>query len=375
MTDPSAHSCPSQTQITQFLKSLGFVLVHFAVPPLGQAVTHFSNWLQQGYHGGMAYLERGQAARLYPEQLLPKLASIVVLGFPYDTGIANTHASHQGNVSCYAWGGDYHEILGNKLEAFQGWFAKNFPGRHCYTSVDAQPVLEKAWATKAGLGWLGKHTNVIHPQKGSYFFLSSILTDVVFVPDPIQSDHCGTCTSCIDICPTQAIVAPYLLDARRCISYLTIEYKGVIPRELRPLMGNHIFGCDDCQEVCPWNRFSQVTPAQEFFPQENFHQQELSGWLQLTPEEFRKRFRHTPLWRPKWKGMMRNILVAVGNSGRSDWADLVKEKLNSEEPLVRAHAVWAYHQLLGEAALAVLNEMQIKEKEDIVLEELAAVLL
>lgn len=368
---PSNSSASFQSQTKQYLSDLGFTLIHFATPHLGQAGEYFQQWLAQNYHGNMGYLARRQEERLHPERLLPDLKSIIVLGFGYDTGLENTQAAHQGNVSRYAWGQDYHEFLGEKLQTFEQWFQQKSPQHHCYPSVDAQPVLEKAWATKSGLGWLGKHTNVIHPQKGSYFFLSAVLTDYPFTNEKSQTDHCGTCTRCIDICPTQAIVAPYLLDARRCISYLTIEYKGLISRELRPLMGNHIFGCDDCQEVCPWNRFSQVTTVKEFFPQEGIHQKSLDQWLRITPAEFKSRFKDSPIARPKWRGLMRNILIAAGNSRQKTLAPLVREKLVSNEPLVRAHAVWAYHQLLGEAALPVLREMHSGEKEEMVLEELA----
>jgi len=360
--------------VREFLRQ-GFSLVRFSQPPIGSAANRFSQWLARGYAGTMSYLQRRQEDRLHPQRLLPNFKSIILLAYPYDTSLINTQDPQRANISRYAWGEDYHPILEEKLKTLQEWLERTIPHIHCYTSVDAGPVMEKAWAAKAGLGWMGKHTNMIHPEQGSYFFIASILTDYPFEPDRSQSNHCGTCTACIDVCPTKAIVAPYVLDAQLCISYLTIELKGPIPRRLRPLIGNRIFGCDDCQEVCPWNRFSQRTEEERFFPKDGLRNEPLTSFLGITPEEFKERFAQSAISRPKWRGFMRNVLVAMGNSGRSDWAPLVKEKFASEEPLVRGHAVWAYHQLLGEGVLEALSDFRERETDPFVLEEINSALM
>ncbi|MDX1386295.1 MAG: tRNA epoxyqueuosine(34) reductase QueG, partial [bacterium] len=308
-----------------------------------------------------------------PERLLPDLKSIVVLAHPYDPGLANSSRREEANISRYAWGEDYHEVLGDKLRALSDWLRDQVPQIHCFPSVDAQPVLEKGWAAKAGIGWLGKHTNLIDPDQGSYFFISVLLTNFPFSPDAPEQDHCGTCRACMDVCPTGAIVAPYILDAALCISYLTIELKGPIPRELRPAIGNRIFGCDDCQEVCPWNRFSRVTGEERFHLRNRWVHRPLVEFLSLTPADFKREFSHSPMSRPKWKGMMRNVLVAIGNSGKAEWAPAVREKFAEEEPLIRGHAVWAYHRLLGEESLPVLQQLQDQETDPWVLEELKSI--
>lgn len=348
----------------------GFTLVRFTEPPLGEAARRFQEWLARGFAGEMNYLSRRQSERLDPSRLLPELRSILVLGYPYDTGLENTEKAEEGNISRYAWGKDYHQVLAGKLDSFLTWFQGVFSGAHCFRSVDAQPVLEKAWAAKSGLGWIGKHSNVINAEQGSYFFISTILTDVLFAPDPSEVDRCGSCAQCMEICPTQAIVAPYVLDAGRCISYLTIELKGPIPRPLRPLLGNRVFGCDDCQEVCPWNRFSRRTGEPKFFPDPEVRNQPLAVLLRMDPKTFRGKFKESAISRPKWKGFMRNVLVAAGNSGEGSLVPLVAEKLQEKEPLVRGHAVWAYHRLVGEKASLELAKMQKREKDPFVLEEL-----
>lgn len=362
-----------QQEFSRHCVGLGFSAVRFTEPPLGQAVHRYREWLRRGYAGDMGYLERRQGERENPERLLPGLKSIVILAHPYDSGFPNQPTVEEANISRYAWGEDYHEVLADKLQVLSNWLQGKVPELHCYPSVDAQPVLEKGWATKAGLGWLGKHTNVIDPARGSYFFISALLTNYPFVSDAPEQDHCGSCRACIDACPTGAIVAPYVLDANLCISYLTIELKGPIPRELRPSIGNRIFGCDDCQEVCPWNRFSTVTSEKRFLSRNGWAHKPLVDFLAITPETFKAQFKNSPLLRPKWKGMMRNVLVAIGNSGKTDWAPAVRDKLNEPDPLVRGHAVWAYHRLLGRDSLPVLKNLYENENDDFVLEELRSI--
>ncbi len=322
----------------------------------------------------MSYLSRRQAERILPQNLFPNIQSVIVMAYDYDSVIANTQQATEGNISRYAWGEDYHEVLQENLKEFMKWLQLKIPAIECYLSVDASPVLEKAWAQKAGIGWLGKHTNVIHPEKGSYFFLSAILTNLPFIPDSPVEDRCGSCSQCIEVCPTKAIVAPYVLDARLCISYLTIELKGPIPQNLRPLIGNHIFGCDDCQEVCPWNRFSQATAEGRFFPKDGVRNQPLENFLELDEKGFKKKFAGSAILRAKRRGFLRNVLVAIGNSGDASTAGAVQEKLSDPDPLVRGHAVWAYHRLLKEKSTIVLQELLAKELDGFVLEEIKTAL-
>jgi epoxyqueuosine reductase len=359
-----------QQEVREELYRRGFSVVRFAALPLGEAGARFKNWLQEGHQGEMSYLSRRQEERADPSRLLPKCQSLILMAADYDSGLLNTRDPTQGHISRYTWGDDYHQVIKSRLQAFEIWLKEKVGSVECFHSVDASPVLEKAWAQKAGLGWLGKHTNIIHPEKGSYFFLSALLTTLPFIPDSPTEDRCGTCEQCIQICPTQAIVAPYVLDARLCISYLTIELKGPIPRHLRPLVGNHIFGCDDCQEVCPWNRFSQPTEEGRFYPRQGVRNRPLKEFLTLQEEDFSKLFAGSAVLRAKWKGFMRNVLVAVGNSREVSLAPSVREKLTAVEPLVRGHAVWAYHRLLGEESVPVLQQLKLYERDPFVLEEI-----
>lgn len=361
-----------QQEVREELVRRGFEIVRFARPPLGAARERFAEWLAKGYQGNMGYLERRQAERLNPESLLGDLRGVIVLGHPYDCGLPNTESPEEGNVSRYAWGRDYHDVLGEKLRDFQVWLRARRPEVSCYAGVDAAPILEKAWAEQAGLGWLGKHTNIIHPERGSYFFLAVLLTNLEWIPDEPEADRCGTCTRCIEVCPTRAIVAPYQLDARLCISYLTIELKGPISRELRPLIGNRIFGCDDCQEVCPWNRFSRPTEEGSFYPREGVRNQALDSFVSLDEARFKEMFAGSAILRAKRRGFLRNVCVAIGNSGRSTLGEALLPLLRDPEPLVRGHAVWALVRLWEGRAHEALLALRAIEKDPFVLEELAA---
>jgi epoxyqueuosine reductase len=276
----------------------------------------------------MRYLERRREERERPERLLRDIRSVIVLGHGYDSGLPNTEHPEEGNISRYAWAEDYHEVLGEKLNSFTQWLEARRSEARCFTSVDA-------------------------------------------VPEP---DRCGTCERCIEVCPTRAIVAPYQLDARLCISYLTIELRGPIPRELRPLIGNRIFGCDDCQEVCPWNRFSRPTEEGRFYPRDGVRNQPLTSFLNLDEIAFKKKFAGSAILRAKRRGFLRNVCVAIGNSGKPELAEALVPMLCDPEPLVRGHAVWAYAQLLGIAGRPKLEERQRNETDSWVREELRAAL-
>jgi len=248
---------------------------------------------------------------------------------------------------------------------------EKFAGCKTRIYVDTGPLLEKPLAQQAGLGWIGKHTNLLTQGTGSWYFLSEILTDVALPFSQPAEDHCGTCRSCIDICPTQAIIAPYVLDSKRCISYLTIELKGVIPVEYRKAIGNRIYGCDDCQIVCPWNSYAMKTDDPGF--QKKQDTLKLIDLIQMDGEMFRQRFKGSPIKRIKRRGLLRNVAIALGNSGNPQAIPVLIEVLDDEEPLIRAHAVWALGELSGPEVVPILFEKLKNEKEEIVLEEQARV--
>lgn len=334
--------------IEKFANDLGFSKVGFAsLEKNSPGAKRFEEWISKGFAGEMKYLERGVEKRKNPELILRGAKSVIVLGWDYSL-VASAQWSVLSEkwkspfISRYAWGEDYHEILGPKLLKLEEKLEQFFPGNVFRSYVDTGPVMEKDWAAKAGLGWLGKHTNLIDHRKGSYFFLASLLTTLdLDSEEPIQ-DHCGTCTRCIDICPTQAIVAPYVLDARLCISYLTIELKGSIPIELRKAIGNHVFGCDDCQEVCPWNHHAKL--PEEFL--RNVSVDELHEWLQLDEKQFKEKFKDSPILRSKRRGFLRNVCVVLGNRGRFESIPFLKQALQDSEALIREHAAWALQEII-----------------------------
>ncbi|HKS16670.1 MAG TPA: tRNA epoxyqueuosine(34) reductase QueG, partial [Planctomycetota bacterium] len=280
-----------------------------------------------------------------PARYDPGAKSVVCVAQNYYTGPRGPVGPAEGLVSRYAWGEDYHDVLGERLGRLRDFIASR--GARARVCVDTSAVLEKLWARAAGIGWQGKHTNLISKELSSWFFLGEILVDAELEPDaPFEEDHCGTCTACIDVCPTRAIVAPYVLDARKCISYLTIEHRGPIPRELRPLMGNLIFGCDLCLDVCPWNKFAQVTRDPAFQPRPDLSAPKLVEFLGMTDAEFRRRFKGSPILRAKRGGFLRNVCVALGNSGDVSAIPALEVKgLTDADPLVREHAAWAIERL------------------------------
>jgi len=272
-----------------------------------------------------------------------------------------------GDISNYALNLDYHDLIQPRLRQLQDYLAELFPNCQTKGYVDTGPILEKPLAEKAGLGWIGKHTNLLTEGVGSYYFLSEILVDVALPLSGAAQDHCGTCTACIDICPTRAIVAPYVLDARKCISYLTIELKGAIPHEYRKAIGNRIYGCDDCQIVCPWNSYAVATEEPAF--QEREGVKGLIELMQLDDEEFRERFRKSPVKRTKRRGLLRNVAVALGNSGQLEAVPVLTEALSDPEPLIRSHAVWALGELLGTEVLEAVESCLLGETDVLVLNE------
>ncbi|MFQ5672212.1 MAG: tRNA epoxyqueuosine(34) reductase QueG [Nitrospinales bacterium] len=360
--------------IKQEAHKLGFDGFGIAPPCLDKAVDRFRHWLARHYEGEMAYMSRWTEKRADLQKILPGVKSVICLRTDYLTTnktLAFLEEPETGDISLYALNEDYHDIITSRLKVLEETIHNQFPNCSTKIYVDTGPVLEKPLAQKAGLGWIGKHTNLITEGKGSWYFLSEILVDIAFPVSGESVDRCGTCRQCIDICPTQAIVEPYVLDARRCISYLNIELRGVIPVEFRKAIGNHIFGCDDCQIVCPWNSFA--VPGYEKRFQEPLTTRRLIDLIQLDDESFRRRFRKSPIKRIKRRGFLRNVAVALGNSGDPQAAAPLTAVLKDKEPLIRAHAVWALGELLREESLPLFDEHLAEEKEEMVLAEIRGV--
>ena len=335
---------------------IGFDAVGFAEARLAeQARADLREYLDRGYHGDMGWLATTAARRGDPQTLWPEARTVVVLGLNYggeDDPLAAADPE-RGAVSVYARGRDYHDTLKKRLKALARWIAARWPGE-LKVFVDTAPVMEKPLAQQAGLGWQGKHTNLVSRQFGSWLFLGEIYLSLALAPDEGEGDHCGLCRRCLDACPTDAFPAPYRLDARRCISYLTIEHKGPIPHELRPLLGNRIFGCDDCLAVCPWNKFARVTQEPDFLPREEPSGRLLAEFAGLDDAGFRARFAGTSLKRIGRDRFLRNVLIAIGNIPDAGPALVaaVEDRLDDASPLVRGAAVWAFGRIAGAPQLA-----------------------
>ena len=349
-----------------------------AVAPVQRirASERLREWLDGGMHGSMTWMERSFERRADPTRVVREARSVVLVTRNYFTGHEATEDPERARISRYAWGEEYHEVLGAGLRRLYDRVRDIVPGAQGRWYVDTGPVLEKAWAELAGLGWIGKHTNLISVATGSWFFLGAIVLDVELPAATAPSrDHCGTCTACIDVCPTDAIVAPYVLDARLCISYLTIENRGPIPTELRTAIGNRVFGCDECQDVCPWNRFARAShEAAAFAPREGFRAPALVELMGLSEAEFRDTFRGSPVKRAKRAGFLRNVAVALGNSGAREAVPALLKALADPEPLVRGHAAWALGRLGGDAARRGLEASAAREENAWVGTEIEAAL-
>ena len=351
-------------------RRLGFHFVGVTTPEPPASIGVYESWLSDGNHGEMAYLatDRAIQRRTDPHKILPECQSILVLGAHYSPQITQPVKSGQGRIAAYAWNEDYHETLKPRLAALVNFLeeetGRSIPNRW-YT--DTGPVLERDLAQRAGLGWIGKNSMLIHPSAGSYFLLSEILLGIQLEPDaPFTTDHCGSCTRCIDACPTACISPNRTLDARRCISYLTIEHKGATPLPLRSSQGNWVFGCDVCQQVCPWNlRFSPLEGDPAFAPRQGFPEVDLIEELSLSSEAFNRKFKGNPVRRAKRRGYLRNVAVALGNAkGAEAITALSKASLEESEPLVRGHAAWALGQIGGDKSRAALNQALEVEKDE-----------
>lgn len=333
------------------------------------------DWLDAGYAGQMHYLEERRQAYSHPQHVLDGVQSLLVLAMPYRTAEPIASTVGQGRVSRYAWGDDYHDVIHERLKMLLEELERLAPGARARGVVDTAPLMERDLAQLAGLGWIGKNTLLLDRSLGSWFFLAVLLTDVPLVPDePFAADHCGTCTACLDACPTQAFPAPYVLDARRCISYLNIELREAAPQELRPGMGDWVFGCDVCQDVCPWNHRAPVTDEPAFQPLAATNPLPLAELFDLDEQAFRARFRDTPLWRPRRRGLLRNAAMVLGNQRDFAARSALVHGLHDVEPMVRGACAWALGQLGDSAARAALCERQAVEADESVRAEIAAAL-
>jgi epoxyqueuosine reductase len=309
--------------------------------------------IEAGHHGTMHWLANTAERRGSPAALWPEVRSVVMLGMNYapESDPLATLADRQaGTISVYARNRDYHDLIKGALKRIASKFAAR-ASADVKVFVDTAPVMEKPLAEAAGLGWQGKHTNLVSRELGSWLFLGAIFTDAELPPDAPETDHCGTCRACLDICPTAAFPAPYRLDARRCISYLTIEHAGPIPRELRPLIGNRIYGCDDCLAVCPWNRFASTAREAKLRARDDLRAPSLVDLARLDAAGFRSMFSGSPIKRTGRDRFVRNVLIAIGNSGAPALAEAARERLGDASPLVRAMAVWALTRLLPKGGL------------------------
>jgi epoxyqueuosine reductase len=336
---------------------LGFALAGVAPATEADGFARFGDWLDRGLAGEMDYLHRLRDEHRHPRSVLDGVRSVVMVGLEYASSRAGgvsplcaddpqgAYAPRSGRIASYAAGPDYHRFIWDRLNALAAWLEAEAPGCRTAAVADTAPLLERDFARRAGLGWVGKNTMLIHPRRGSFFFLGAVLTDLELAADePFLGSHCGTCTACLDACPTKAFPEPFVLDATRCISYLTIELSSDIPEELREPMGDWLYGCDVCQDVCPWNQ--KGSPGPVAFP----HDQEMA-WLDpvellgLDADAFRERFKKTSLWRNRRAGLLRNAAIVLGNVGDSRALPALEKALADEEDVIRTAAAWAIERI------------------------------
>ena len=372
---------PPRQELTQYVRAeaqrLGFDLVGITSAGPLEAAAFNAQWVAQGYAGNMAWLERNLNKRADPSLLVPGARTVICLGMHYDPpqeAEPSTDKGPQGRMARYARGDDYHDLIKSRLaqlwEGMQSEAGVDIGGRYY---VDTAPVLERELAARAGIGWWGKNTMLINRSVGSYFLLAEVITTAELEYDSPATDHCGSCTRCLDACPTQAFPEPYVLDARRCISYLNIELKTAIPQDLRGGMGDWLLGCDICQDVCPWNRSAPATRESAFHARPGLDPVDLLELIVMDRDAFNERFRRNPAKRPKRRGMLRNAAIALGNAGKADVTVpvLVEVLLKEEEPLVRSHVVWALGKLGGKQAREALESARDVEQDAEVQQEIS----
>ncbi len=342
-----------------------------SVPHVGERLRAF---LADGAHGDMEWMAANADRRGDPRAMWPQVRSIIMLGLNYgpaDDPLAVLKDRERGGISVYARGDDYHDVIKPRLKQLGRWLI-DAAGGDIKVFVDTAAVMEKPLAQASGLGWQGKHTNLVSLDLGSWLFLGAIFTTLDLPPDEPVPDHCGTCHACLDVCPTAAFPAPYRLDARRCISYLTIEHKGPIPRELRPLMGNRIYGCDDCLAVCPWNKFAQAGREMKFFARDVLNAPLLADLARLDDAAFRALFKKSAVKRIGRNRFVRNVLVAIGNSGTARLAGEAERLLDDASPLVRGAAVWALGRLDRDRLVQCAERRRQEDDSDVIAEWTAA---
>jgi epoxyqueuosine reductase len=348
-------------------RALGFDCIGVTDPGvLTDAARHFQVFLDTGAHGDMDWLAAQPERRMDPRTLWPDVRSVIMLGVNYgpdENPLAILQQRTRGAISVYAQGDDYHDVIKKRLKALARWFSAA-SGAEVKVFVDTAAVMEKPLARAAGLGWQGKHTNLVSREFGSWLFLGAIFTAVDLPSDKATIDHCGSCRACLDICPTAAFPAPYKLDARRCISYLTIENKGPIPVEFRKAIGNRIYGCDDCLAACPWNKFAQVGREAKLAARDELRAPPLAELVRLDDASFRALFTKSPVKRIGRNRFIRNVLIAIGNSGDATLAKEAERLLDDENPLVRGAAIWALSQLMEPEAFANLASHAIGKETD-----------
>jgi epoxyqueuosine reductase len=351
-------------------RALGFDAcgVTIAVPPEA-ARERLATWLAEGAHGEMEWMAETFLRRVDPRTLMGDAKSLIVVGLNYGPQadpLAALERRTSGAISVYARNRDYHDVVKGRLKELAAWLvaAARPEAADVKVFVDTAPLMEKPLAARAGIGWQGKHTNLVSRAFGSWLFLGAILTNLDLDPDAPENDHCGSCRACLDACPTDAFPAPYRLDARRCISYLTIELKGPIPRGLRPLIGNRIYGCDDCLAVCPWNKFAVAGHETKLAAREDLSAPSLAELARLDDATFRTRFSGSPIKRIGRARFVRNVLVAISNAGDPALAAVARERLDDQSPLVRGAAVWALAQLLSKEDFGFLAETRAGSETD-----------
>ncbi|MDP4626374.1 MAG: tRNA epoxyqueuosine(34) reductase QueG [Akkermansiaceae bacterium] len=331
----------SEESVKQWAAELGFDDCRIATAKIATHASDFHEWLADGRNGDMAWLERNPGRRADPREVLPGCKSVITLAINYYTGRSPFPEGHPEDyrIARYSWNNDYHDLVEKRLAEFNTKLVELGGTQRYY--VDTGPVLERDFATDAGLGWNGKSTVQIHRHLGTWFFLAELLTTLDLTPDTPFGDHCGKCTRCITACPTQAITSPHKLDARRCISYLTIENKGPIPLEFRRAIGDRIYGCDDCLDACPWNRFAKLSHEISFQPRHEIFSHKLRDFLSMTVEDFRTVFAKSPIKRIKRPAFLRNVCVALGNTGTPKDLPALEIASQDPDPLISEHAQWA----------------------------------
>ena len=363
--------------LLQEARRLGFDDIRITVASLPADVSkNLDSFIADGLHGDMAWMEEKAERRRSPQALWPDVRSVITVAVNYGPStdpLALLNKPEHGAISVYARGRDYHDLLKKRLKALARWLVNQAKGVDVKVFVDTAPVLEKPLAQAAGLGWQGKHTNLVSRQYGSWLFLGEVFTTLDLPPDEPMEDHCGSCRQCLDVCPTDAFIDAHRLDARRCISYLTIEHKGHIAVDLRPLMGNRIYGCDDCLAVCPWNKFAEVASPSVLNPRVELEAPLLTDLVCLDEASFRIVFTGSPIKRIGRDRFVRNVLIAIGNSGLAEMCPVIEPLCRDESPLVRAMVAWALNRLDKGKAMQVRESLMQHEIDPYVRGEWAAV--